>query len=204
MSWSVPKRIIAIVLAMLGVLYPVLVYFGLSSYAPRYVLLTLLAVIVIRAVLSVCTQKYLQAGLTLLVAVILAIAGIASEVVAIRFYPVIVTATLAAIFTLSLFSGMPIIERFARMREGNLDDYARGYTRKLTKVWIGFFIVNGLIAGWTALYASLETWTLYNGLISYVLVGILFVGEWPVRRLVRSRHDRKVKTQNPQTDREPV
>lgn len=208
MSWSIPRRITAIVVAILGILYPVLVYFGLSSYAPRYILLLLLAVIIVRAALFVASKKYLQAGLALLVAIIVGSAGIASEIVAIRFYPVIVAATLAAIFTVSLFSGMPIIERFARLREDDLDDYAQNYTRNLTKVWIGFFIVNGMIAAWTALYASLETWTLYNGLISYILVGILFVGEWPVRKWMRSRHDQKVKNQNPsqtsRTDQEPV
>ena len=81
--------------------------------------------------------------------------------------------------------------RFARLRTPELDDYAIGYTRILTAVWVSFFIANGSIAAWTALYASIDTWTLYNGLISYVLIAVLFVGEWPVRRILRARHDRK-------------
>ena len=201
MPWSAPNRIATIVLSLLGIGYPVLVYFGLSSFSPRVILFLLLAAVVVRATLYLINRKYAQAGLALLVAAILSVAGIASELVAIRFYPVIVAGSLAAVFTVSLFSGMPVIERFARMRSAELDNYARAYTRKLTKVWIGFFIANGLIAAWTALFASLEIWTLYNGLISYVLIGILFVGEWPVRRFLRARHDRH--TQN-RPRQEPV
>ena len=191
MTWSVPNRIGAILLAILGIAYPVLVYFGLSVFSPRLILIVLIVAVLLRAALFLGSGKRVQAITFLLVAAILACAGIASELVAIRFYPVIVSATLAALFGVSLFVGRPMIERFARLRTPELDDYAIGYTRILTAVWVGFFIANGSIAAWTALSASIKTWTLYNGLISYVLIAVLFVGEWPVRRILRARHDRK-------------
>ncbi|MDG4720873.1 MULTISPECIES: hypothetical protein [Thalassospira] len=191
MTWSAPNRVIAILLAILGAAYPVLVYFGLSIFSPRLILVLLIVAVLVRAGLFLGNGKRAQAASFLFIAIILASAGIASELVAIRFYPVIVSATLATLFGLSLVSGMPMIERFARLRSGELDAYAIGYTRKLTGIWVGFFIANGCIAAWTALFASIETWTLYNGLLSYVLIGVLFVGEWPVRRILRARHDRK-------------
>ncbi len=191
MPWSVPNRYIAILLAILGAAYPVLVYFGLSVFSPRLILVLLIASVVVRAALFLGGGKRTQAASVLFIAAILASAGIASELVAIRFYPVIVSATLATLFGLSLISGMPMIERFARLRSGDLDDYAIRYTRKLTGIWGCFFVANGCAAAWTAIYASIETWTLYNGLVSYVLIGILFVGEWPVRRILRARYDRK-------------
>jgi len=73
-----------------------------------------------------------------------------------------------------------------------LDTFGVIYTRRLTKVWIAFFIANGLVALWTALYATLKTWTLYNGLISYILIAVLFVGEWPVRRIIKARHQHHI------------
>jgi len=191
MTWSAPSRVGAILLAILGIAYPVLVYFGLSIFSPRLILIMLIVAVVLRAALFLGSGKRAQAASFLVIAVILSSAGIASALVAIRFYPVIVSSTLAALFGLSLFSGMPMIERFARLRSGELDAYAIAYTRKLTGIWVGFFVLNGTVAAWTALYASIETWTLYNGLISYVLIGVLFVGEWPVRRILRARYDRK-------------
>ncbi|HBS23098.1 MULTISPECIES: hypothetical protein [Thalassospira] len=193
MSWSVPKRVATILLAALGVAYPVLVYFGLSVFSPQFILIGLLIVVLLRAVTFAVQKRYGPAGLAVLVAGIVAAGGLASELLAIRFYPVIVSLTMGAVFTVTLFTDRPMVERLARLRMPDLDDYSIAYTRKLTKVWIGFFAVNAMIATWTALYASMEIWTLYNGFLSYLLIGILFIGEWPVRRILRARHDRKIK-----------
>ncbi|HBN51499.1 MULTISPECIES: hypothetical protein [Thalassospira] len=193
MSWSVPKRIAALLLGVLGVTYPVLVYFGLSAFSPQFILIGLLIVVLLRAVTFAVQKRYGPAGLAVLVAGIVAAGGLASELLAIRFYPVIVSLTMGAVFTVTLFTDRPMVERLARLKMPDLDDYSIAYTRKLTKVWIGFFAVNAMIATWTALYASMEIWTLYNGFLSYLLIGILFIGEWPVRRILRARHDRKIK-----------
>ncbi len=56
------------------------------------------------------------------------------------------------------------------------------YTRRVTQVWCGFFVLNGGLALCTALWASDAGWALYNGLVAYVLMGLLFAGEWLVRR----------------------
>ena len=56
------------------------------------------------------------------------------------------------------------------------------YSRKVTQLWCGFFIVNGAIAAYTAVLASRETWAWYNGGVAYALMGLLFVGEWLYRR----------------------
>ncbi|WP_033069051.1 hypothetical protein [Thalassospira australica] len=192
MAWSVPNRIITIVLALTGIAYPVVVYFGLSVVSPRVILVIAIAVVMLRAIMFFSAHKHGPGAIASVVALILILAGYASDILALRFYPVIVSATLALIFTLSLFSAMPLIERFARIQTPDLDDYGVAYTRILTKIWIGFFFINGLIAFWTALYASIEVWTLYNGLISYVLIAVLFFGEWPVRRILKARHQRHI------------
>jgi acyl-coenzyme A synthetase/AMP-(fatty) acid ligase/3-hydroxymyristoyl/3-hydroxydecanoyl-(acyl carrier protein) dehydratase len=59
-----------------------------------------------------------------------------------------------------------------------------GYCRKVTLVWCLFFIINGGIAAATVFFASDVLWSLYNGGISYLLIGILFGGELMVRKKV--------------------
>lgn len=105
-----------------------------------------------------------------------------------RAYPVLVNLAMLSVFATSLWHGMPVIERLARLQEPDLPPAGVRYTRQVTRVWCGFFIMNASIATWTALYADLATWTLYNGLISYGLMGLLFSGEWLVRRRLRSSH----------------
>ena len=54
-------------------------------------------------------------------------------------------------------------------------------------VWSVFFLCNGLLAAALTLWAPLSWWTLYNGLIAYGLMGLLFAVEWLVRQRVRGR-----------------
>ena len=62
------------------------------------------------------------------------------------------------------------------------------YTRRVTQVWCGFFVRQRRRSrSATALWASEAVWALYNGVLSYVLMGLLFAGEWLVRRRVRAR-----------------
>src|SRR6185436_7648546 len=50
------------------------------------------------------------------------------------------------------------------------------------RIWCLFFALNGSTALLLALAAPLAWWTLYNGLIAYLLIGALFATEWILRR----------------------
>jgi len=120
-----------------------------------------------------------------LAALLIAISLLSEAELGLRAYPVLVNLAMLSVFATSLWRGMPVIERLARLQEPDLPDAGVGYTRKVTRVWCGFFVFNASVAATTALYADLATWTLYNGLVSYVLMGLLFCGEWLVRRRLR-------------------
>jgi uncharacterized membrane protein len=81
-----------------------------------------------------------------------------------------------------------MIERMARLSDPALPAYAIAYTRRVTQVWCGFFVMNGTLALLTAVWASAAIWSLYNGVLAYVLMGCLFAGEYLVRIVVRRRH----------------
>ena len=91
-------------------------------------------------------------------------------------YPVLINAFLGAIFYFSLAS-TPMITKFAMLKEKNLEPKALIYTRNLTKIWIGFFVINGGVSGLLALCENKVYWGVYCGAISYVLVGALLFGE---------------------------
>ena len=97
--------------------------------------------------------------------------------------PLLIHSSLLTLFLHSL-SHTPLIEQFARLEFGNhLPPGIAAYCRKLTKVWIGFFAANIIGCSWLALYADDATWVLYNGLIVYVLIATLLVGEFFWRRI---------------------
>jgi uncharacterized membrane protein len=99
------------------------------------------------------------------------------------YYPVLVNAVFLLAFAASLFQSQTLIERLARRLNPALPPHGVRYTRKVTIAWCVFFIVNGSIAWWTTTQA-MSVWTLYNGLIAYVAMGIMFGGEWLIRQRV--------------------
>lgn len=114
---------------------------------------------------------------------ILVIAAIwANGALPLKLYPVLMNGALLALFAYSLVAPPTIVERFARVQEPDLPLQAIAYARRVTQVWCVFFVINGCVALLTALYASSALWWLYNGFIAYVLIGLLFVGEYCMRR----------------------
>lgn len=100
------------------------------------------------------------------------------------FYPVVVNHVMLAVFGGSLWTAMPLVERLARLREPNLPPEGVRYTRRVTLVWCGFFIGNGAMALYTVLHGDMHLWTLWNGMVAYILMGTLMAAEWLVRQRV--------------------
>lgn len=98
-----------------------------------------------------------------------------------KFYPVLVNVGLLGAFGTSLIFPPSFVERLARMREPDLPAQSVGYMRRVTQVWCVFFAVNGAVALATALWASPAVWSLYNGVVAYLLMGLLFAGEYLMR-----------------------
>jgi uncharacterized membrane protein len=105
-----------------------------------------------------------------------------------KLYPAMVSAAFLGVFGYSLLAPPSIIERMARGRGPALPPFVIAYTRRVTQVWCAFFLLNGCLALATALWASATLWSLYTGVISYVLMGLLFAAEYMVRRQVKKRH----------------
>jgi uncharacterized membrane protein len=170
--------------------YPLAVYFGLSRWGIGGVG-GVLAILFLLRLVSGRSTKFKQlkvlawisggAGLVLVL-----FSAVFRQAGWFLFYPVVVNVLMLSLFGSSLFQEQSMIERFARLREPDLPESGVRYTRNVTKIWCGFFITNGTIALITC-FQSLEVWTLYNGLISYMLMGGLFVAEFLVRQRVREK-----------------
>jgi uncharacterized membrane protein len=106
------------------------------------------------------------------------------------FYPCLMSMTALSLFALSMVFPPTVIERFARLREPTLPTEAVRYCRRVNLVWCLFLAANSTVALWTVLQADHRVWLLYNGFLSYVLMGALFVGEFVVRTRLRARHQK--------------
>ena len=77
---------------------------------------------------------------------------------------------------------MPMIERFARLQEKELTPAQQAWCRMWTWLWCAFFVANGTAALLLAMWATMKWWALYNGLICYLLIAVMFATEWLLRR----------------------
>ncbi len=177
------SRLFGLLLLLAGLLYPFAVYYGMEHLSPQLFAACLGGLWLARAL----TQwgKPGNRWMTTVALGFCLLLGLAGEPALLRWYPVLLNGLLLALFGLSLKFGPPLIERLARLSEPQLPEVAVRYTRTVTQVWAGFFLLNGLVVVALNFWAPLSWWTLYTGLIAYGLMGLLFAGEWLVRQHVR-------------------
>ncbi len=175
--------------------YPFFVYIGLRYLPTTALLYGLIGFLILRLILSAVARhslsKLADVGVMVVAGGGALIVSMISPVAGLKSYPIFLCLSLAAFFAYSLLSPPTIIERIARLREPDLPISAIHYLRQVTIAWVIFFLLNSAISLATALGGNMELWTLYNGFISYVLVGGMFVGEYLIRRFVRLR-DREI------------
>ncbi|MCL1075755.1 hypothetical protein [Shewanella dokdonensis] len=172
------------VILLLG--YPLAVYLGLN-YLPGNLLAPLLALLLLLRLLT--QQQQLKAlALPIFFGLLLAISSfVAKQQHWLLYYPVVMNLCMLGLFGGSLLQGPSMVERLASITEPQLPDAARPYLRKVTWLWCLLFVINGAMATYTALYTSLATWTLYNGFIAYLLIGLLAGSEWLYRHFWLTR-----------------
>lgn len=179
------SRLIGLGLLLAGLLYPFAVYFGMEHFAPWQFGLLLGGLWLARALLGKANpgNRWMAAS-AITFCVLLAVFD---SPLLLRWYPVLISAFMLGLFTLSLKYGPPMVERLARLREPQLPASAVVYTRRVTVAWSVFFLCNGVLAAVLTLWAPLSWWMLYTGLISYGLMGLMFAIEWLIRQRVRGR-----------------
>ncbi|CAI2535805.1 hypothetical protein [Serratia plymuthica] len=188
-SWLNPVlRLLQSLTWLLLLLYPLGVWAGLTRWGTTILAPLLAAVFALRLlVLRGNLHRYMWLGKALAgVGILLALASWGlKQTHWLLYYPVLVNVLLLLLFAYSLFSPPTVVERLARITEPQLDAAGVAYTRRVNQVWCGFFIVNGAIALATCLSGDIALWTLYNGGISYLLMGALMGIEWIVRKRIR-------------------
>lgn len=186
------KRWVIAFITLLIIAYPFAVYFGLNYFSPRYIALGLILIFFLRFILIAPNIKS-HAKFTLIAitvaGIVVSILGIIfNQNIMIKLYPVVMNLLMFGIFFYSLLYPPTIIEKLARIKTPDLPKAAEEYTRKVTIAWCVFFVVNGLVALWTALFSTLKIWTFYNGFLSYILIGVMFVAEFIYRQWAKRKN----------------
>lgn len=186
---NILKLGINILTLLLIVTYPFVVFLGLKHWTINTIAPILIIIFCIRFIFTknkISTLAWFSRSITVFIIALVFLSWLFKKNEWLLFYPVAVNTLMLLFFGYSLLSPPSIIERLARLQEPNLPEKGVRYTKTVTQVWCLFFIINGSIALWTCLNKNIEVWTLYNGVISYILMGVLFLGEWIIRKKVQA------------------
>jgi len=174
---------ISLVLVLAALAYPLTVYVSLGEEWQRWTALLLAVLAAARAFISKEPFWWWVAGGA---AALFAGSQFRGDTELLKLYPVLVNVVMLASFSFSLWRPPSVVERLARISEPDLPDEGVRYTETVTKVWCVFFVLNGCMALYTALFTDERLWALYNGLVAYGLMGCLMLGERLVRARVRA------------------
>jgi uncharacterized membrane protein len=189
LAWSV-----GLLLGVTAVFYPLVVYSLLTSdgnTTPTWRLAWLLVPLGLSLVSALRARgPWFRRVLPPLAALILVLFALTLNTLQpLLLVPVVINGTLLVTFGSTLFRGPPLIERFARLQHPDLTPAEVSWCRAWTKVWTGFFATNAVVATTLGLANRLELWALYNGLLTYIVMGGFFVGEYSVRKYRFGRYD---------------
>jgi uncharacterized membrane protein len=180
------KMVATGLLGMVLLLYPAFVYVGLAHGRWQVVGVAILILTAFRLALarsSTDTGRFIFAPSAAAIALV-TLALLSGSPNFLLYYPVAMNAAMLVLFVASLRYPPTVIERLARLHQPDLPPSGVLWTHKVTVVWCLFFVFNGAAALATILSGDLALWTLYNGIISYIAMGVLMAGEFVARRIV--------------------
>jgi len=91
---------------------------------------------------------------------------------------------LASVFAATLRQGeTPLIVGIAEIDQGALEPKFARYLRALTQAWAIFFVAMAGLSLLLMLYAPFEWWSLFVNVLTWPLIGMMFIAEWVVRRV---------------------
>jgi uncharacterized membrane protein len=163
------------------VLYPFVIFLGLRWLSPRTLAALVGTALLIRALVKFRRGAWQRLspllGAAALIGGLIGLAALFDDGRYFKVLPVVINVGFFLAFARTLVHGMPMVESFARLHHAQLPDGGVEYCRRVTAVWALFFALNAGFILWLAFTASVEAWTLYTGLLAYLLAAALFVGE---------------------------
>lgn len=180
-----------------SVAYPVFIFLSITVFHLPIRIIGILVIVIAFSIFLIRKKDLSSSIMPLSLIGIALIVVLTNNEKVLKCYPLIVNMLLFIPFALSLRNKQNMILSFATMVDRSISwnshyGTVERYCRKVTIVWCLFFALNMIVSAFTIFYSSSFVWALYNGLISYILMGCLFVGEFFVRFFVQKRDLRSV------------
>ncbi len=182
---------VKLVMGIIAIAYPVLIYFSIGKFSIKNISIFIFIFGCIQFILAISVNinkttqnKPTSLIIPICIIIISILTYISSSYNWFQSYPILINCSFFILFFKSLFADKTIIQYYAEKTNKNLTNFEIKYIRNVTKAWCIFFILNTSISLFTWLFTNLKVWTIYNGFISYLLIGGGFMFEFAYRYFV--------------------
>jgi uncharacterized membrane protein len=192
------KRRMKYLFGLLIVLYPVLVFSALVifKFSIRYLSVFIILLAIAYFLVNRHNYKGKHKALVLISPAILCCIGIICLItkssLTLKIYPALADMVYLVIMGTSILIPPPVVVYFINMFDKTIKDnipaeFFNQYCRKAAIIWCVFFVFDGVVAFITVFWASDVVWGVYNGGITYVLMGLIFIGEYFILKVIEKK-----------------
>jgi uncharacterized membrane protein len=199
---------------LLAILYPLLVFCTLVVFKLPIRYLSI-GIIIFAIIYSIINGRHFKGKHTaalfispLILCVIGAISLFMDDALIIKLYPALADLAYLTIMITSFFFPPPFAYYF-------IDIFDKSMKTKISKekfdtycfrasiVWCIYFVVDGIISVITTYYTTYynpgdwRIWGIYNGGITYVIMGLIFTGEFIILKMKKKKHSMNTVTEMP-------
>jgi len=183
------KTLLRIIISiMVFLLYPYLVYRGVQEGVVWFAPAAIASVYFYQAVNARSRKIRIQ---KLAIVLMLFVGAIYFQDTVAKLVPIIIQLSLMLFFGKTLLpnKGPSLVERFASLEFPVMPPVLMRYCRHLTVMWTGFFAFNVLACLYLALFAPVQWWAIYTGVLIFVLTALIMIAEYIWRFFMFRRID---------------
>lgn len=173
--------------AVLTVSYPIAVWWCLANTSARrtslWLMLLVIPLVALRLRGTPREARMAVLRVPLVILGVLLLGALTKDPRFVLSMPVLINLGLLVTFGVTLRAGgVPMVERFARLSDPDLDAPRIAHCRQWTVRWCLFFVVNAGASAMLALGDDVRLWAIYTSGIAYALMGLMFAAEFLQRR----------------------
>ena len=166
------------------VAYPLVAFISLSLEQPLFVISYLLLIFFLVCIKK-CLDKHWFTATTLFSIIVFILYLIQQAYIQYLLFlpPILILFSLFILFSQSLTAGKtPLISLYAKLLGDKLEERHLRYNRSLTIIWSVFFFAMATSSIFLALFSSIDNWSLFTHVISYLLIALFFIIEFMYRK----------------------
>lgn len=191
------KGAVKVFLMAVVITYPVFVFLALMVFHLPVSIVSLGMLIIAIAYFAFVSGDGGKNWTAIILGVLAIVVLLTQSELVLKFYPVVMTGVFLVMFGVPLLKGRPIITRFAMMMDPAIAAHpARGILERCCKglniAWCVHLVISLGINIAICFGSTLEVWTIYNTVVSYVVIVLLVSLQFLVIWLANRKADLKV------------